>query len=359
MDHCECYQEFEHTKVLVVGGAGFVGSNLVKMLIEHVQDIKVTIVDNLLSSEIINVPKNSKVDFWEGSITDFRILARLQDDYDYVFHLATFHGNQSSIFDPVLDHENNTLTTLKLYEILSKFSKIKKVVYSSAGCSVAKKTFDEAEATTEDSPVEINMDSPYSISKLIGEFYSNYYYKQCGLPVVRARFQNVYGPGEILGAGSWRGTYATVWRNVTPTFIYKALKGISIPLENEGVATRDFIYVEDICRGLMLCAIRGEAGDVYNIGSGKEISIAQLAETIKTFTQSSSEIAYLPRREWDHSGKRFASTKKSKERLGFEAEVSHEEGLRRTIAWTKENMRLIERCMLKHEDHLNDSQRYQ
>ncbi len=352
MGKYEFYKEFENKKILVVGGAGFVGSNLVRMLINNVEQIHVTIVDNLLSAEITNVPKTPKITFREGSITDFRILAELKDEYEYVFHLATYHGNQSSIFDPIKDHENNTLTTLKLYEILSKFKNLKKVVYSSAGCSVAKKTFDEAVATTEESPIEINMDSPYSISKLIGEFYSNYYYKQSGLPVVRARFQNVYGPGEILGAGNWRGTYATIWRNVTPTFIYKALKGINIPLENEGIATRDFIYVEDICRGLMLCALRGEAGDVYNIGSGVETSIAQLAESIKRLTQSTSKIEYLPKRAWDNSGKRYASTQKSKEKLGFEAEVSHEEGLKRTIDWTRENIKIIDRCISKHEKHL-------
>jgi nucleoside-diphosphate-sugar epimerase len=77
------------------------------------------------------------------------------------------------------------------------------------------------------------MDSPYSISKIVGEFYMVYYHDQHNLPTVRARFQNVYGPGEILGAGKWRGTPATVWRNVTPTFIYKALKGEPLPLKVE------------------------------------------------------------------------------------------------------------------------------
>lgn len=347
------YSEFEGSKILIVGGAGFVGSNLARLLVSNVNDIKVTIVDNLLSSEINNIPNSTKIDFREGSITDFRILAGLKDEYSYVFHLATYHGNQSSIHDPVLDHENNTMTTLKLYEILSTFNALKKVVYSSAGCSVAKKTFDTAEATTEEAPVEINMDSPYSISKLIGEFYSNYYFKQHGLPVVRARFQNVYGPGEVLGAGNWRGTYATIWRNVTPTFVYKAIKGYDIPLENEGIATRDFIYVEDICRGLMLCALKGAAGDVYNLGSGREISIAGLAEEIKDVAGSNSNIIYLPKRAWDNSGKRFASTKKSKEQLGFEALISHREGIEKTIWWTKDNLDLIERCIEKHSDHLN------
>lgn len=346
------YKEFEGTKVVVVGGAGFVGSNLVRLLINNVEDIYVTVIDNLLSAEIDNVPKCEKVKFIEGTITDYRILGFIRDEYDYIFHLATFHGNQSSIADPIKDHENNTLTTLMLFDTLSKYKNIKKVVYSSAGCSVAKKTFDQAEATLEDSPVEIDMDSPYSISKLIGEFYANYYYKQTGLPVVRARFQNVYGPGEILGAGNWRGTYATVWRNVTPTFIYKAIKGQEIPLENQGIATRDFIFVEDICRGLMLCALRGKSGDVYNIGSGEEISIALLAERIKELAQSSSTIKYLPKRSWDNSGKRFASIEKSRKELGFIAEVNHHDGLKMTINWTKDNLNTIERCIEKHQKHL-------
>ena len=108
--------------------------------------------------------------------------------------------------DPLADHENNTLTTLKLYERIKDFERIRKVVYASAGCTVAEKTFDDAEATSEDAPVSLYLDSPYQISKIIGEYYSNYYLARHGLPAVKARFQNVYGPGEVLGAGRWRGT---------------------------------------------------------------------------------------------------------------------------------------------------------
>lgn len=121
------YSKFENKKVLVVGGAGFVGSNLVRLLLQNVKDIRIVIVDNLLSAEIINVPKSSRVVFIEKSITDFRVLAELKDDIDYVFHLATYHGNQSSIFDPIADNENNTLTTLKLFERLKDFKNLKKL----------------------------------------------------------------------------------------------------------------------------------------------------------------------------------------------------------------------------------------
>lgn len=334
--------------VLVVGGAGFIGSNLVKMLLD-LGVSRVTIVDNLLSAETANIPGDNKVGFIQGSITDAKVLSKIKDEFDYIFHLATYHGNQSSIHDPLADHENNTFTTLRLFEHLKAFKNIKKVVYSSAGCSVAKKTYGKAHATQEDAAIEIHQDSPYSISKIFGEFYSAYYHKQHGLPVVRARFQNVYGPGEILGAGKWRGTSATVWRNVTPTFIYKALKGESLPLMNGGDASRDFIYVEDICRGLIACALKGSPGDVYNIASGKETTILDLAKQINKITGNKTKLTLLPKRSWDTSGKRYGSPAKAKKELGFAAKVKLAEGLEKTISWTKENMELIEKTMHKHD----------
>lgn len=343
---------FENSTVLIVGGAGFVGSNLARILLSTNDNLAIDIIDNLLSSEKFNIPADSRINFIEGSISDDEIVLNLEDKYDYIFHLATYHGNQSSIHNPLADHQNNTLTTLKLFDKIKDFSKLIKVIYSSAGCSVAKKTFDDASPTTEEDPIELKQDSPYSISKIIGEFYSVYYHKQHQLPVVRARFQNVYGPGEFLGAGQWRGTPATVWRNVTPVFIYKALNGEPLPLENEGVATRDFIFVEDICRGLLLCALNGNAGEVYNLASGEETTIFQLASFINELTDNSAGFHHLPKRDWDNSGKRFGSTEKSKKMLGFETVVNIKDGLKITINWTKENLNLINKCIDKHRDNL-------
>lgn len=348
------YPEFDQAKILVTGGAGFVGSNLVRMILAAADPAEVTVVDNLMSAERNNVPYNPKVRFLEDSIADDGILSQIDDSYDYVFHLATYHGNQSSIHDPIADHDNNTLTTLKLMNRMKSFKRVKKLVYSSAGCSAAEKTFDEAKPTTEEAPISLVQDSPYSISKVIGEFYSLYFYRQHGLPTVRARFQNVYGPGEILGAGQWRGTPATVWRNVTPTFIYKALKGMPLPLENEGIATRDFIYVDDICRGLIACAIKGKPGDVYNIASGKETTILELATLINELAGNRAGFQHLPKRPWDTSGKRFGSTEKSQKELGFAASVDLREGLASAIRWTRENLPLIESCMEKHSSHMGE-----
>jgi UDP-glucose 4-epimerase len=335
----------------VVGGAGFVGSNLVKMLLFSSPQ-RIMVVDNLLSSERENLPASPLVSFLQGSITDDRILQQLRDEFEYIFHLATYHGNQSSIFNPLTDHENNTLTTLKLYEYIKNFKKVKKLVYSSAGCTVAEKTYTSAHATTEDQPISLYLDSPYQISKIIGELYSNYYFKQHGLPVVKARFQNVYGPGEVLGAGQWRGTPATVWRNVTPTFIYRAIKGMPLIVENGGIATRDFIYVEDIVRGLILCAKQGKPGEVYNLASGIETSIAELANLIVAITGGKAPVESGPKRDWDRSGKRFGSTDKAARELEFSAKVALKDGLADTIKWTRENLTFIEACIARHRKHM-------
>ena len=340
------------SKVLVVGGAGFVGSNLCRRLLDEEGVGRLTIVDNLLSSDVSNVPDDPRVHFVEGSITDDAILARLPRDLEYVFHLACYHGNQSSIANPLEDHANNTLTSLKLFDTLKDFKGLKKVVYAAAGCAVAEKTFGEATATSEDAPVSLFHDSPYSISKLIGEMYGNYYFTRYGLPFVKARFQNVYGPREILGAGRWRGTVHTVWRNVTPTFIWKSLHGASLPLDNGGNASRDFIFVEDMARGLVACAKRGEPGEAYNLASGVETSILDLAKTINELTGNAAPLDLKPARDWDRSGRRFGATEKSRVQLGFVAEIGIREGLERTVAWTRANESLIERCIAQHQGHM-------
>jgi nucleoside-diphosphate-sugar epimerase len=336
------------SRLCVVGGAGFVGSNLVRLALSEGAE-RVLVVDNLLSSERENLPDDPRVELIEASIADDDVLASLEDEFDVVYHLATYHGNQSSIANPLEDHDNNLVTTLKLYERIKDFQRLRKVVYSASGCTLAPhEVYDGAEAVSEDGPVPLDLDSPYQISKVVGEFYSVYYHRQHGLPTVRARFQNVYGPGEVLGAGRWRGTPATIWRNVTPTFVYRALKGEPVQLDNGGVASRDFVYVEDVARGLVACADRGEPGDVYNLASGVETTIRRLAELIVELSDSSSELEIAPRRPWDHSILRFGSPEKARHELGFEAQTELEDGLRRTIDWMRDNLGFVEQCMAKH-----------
>lgn len=343
----------EQKSVLISGGAGFVGSNLTRRLLAS-GAASIHIVDNLLSAESSNVPTSSAVRFSETSVADTDFLSDLEDEYDYVFHLATYHGNQSSIHNPLADHENNLLPTLRLLERLKNFQRIRKIVYAGAGCAVAPKTFGEADATPEDAPISVEMDSPYSISKIVGEFYSVYYANRHNLPTVRARFQNVYGPGEILGAGQWRGTPATVWRNVTPTFIYKAINGKALALDDTGQATRDFIFVDDIVRGLICCALHGTEGDVYNLASGIQTSIAELANIINEVTGNTAGVEHRPRRDWDRSGKRFGNPEKARRELDFEAETMLRDGIQTTVDWTRDQMPLIESCIARHSSHIEE-----
>jgi len=152
----------------------------------------------------------------------------------------------------------------------------------------------------------------------------------------------------VLGAGVWRGTAATIWRNVVPTFIYRALRGKALPVEGGGAATRDFIFIDDIVEGLLLCAINGSAGDVYNLASGAETSVADLAGMINELAQNRGGIEPLPSRVWDRSGRRVGSTVKSKRELGFAAEVTLRDGLSRTIDWTRKNFERIEAAIARH-----------
>jgi len=215
--------------VLISGAMGFVGSNLARILREEYEGIFIIGIDNLLSSEYLLENEKKLNLFINGSAEDDSVL-KILDDYniDTVFHLATYHGNGTSILNPLDDHKHGTLTTIKLLDYF-KNKKLNRFVYSSAGCSMGTSNEQECKFIEETEEVTLNLDTPYQISKIVGEMYCNFYSKQFNIPTVRARFQNVYGPGEVLGAGRWRGSDDTIWRNVIPIFIYQALNGLPHP----------------------------------------------------------------------------------------------------------------------------------
>jgi nucleoside-diphosphate-sugar epimerase len=141
---------------------------------------------------------------------------------------------------------------------------------------------------------------------------------------------------------------------VTPTFIWKALHRQALPVENGGVASRDFIFVEDIARGLIACAERGAPGQAYNLASGIETTILNLARLINELTGNPTPIALAPARDWDHSGRRFGDPRKARAQLEFSAKTALRDGLAATIAWTRANADTIRRCMLQHVRFVSD-----
>ena len=179
----------------------------------------------------------------------------------------------------------------------------------------------------EDGPVPLDLDSPYQISKVVGEFYSVYYHRHDGLPTVRARFQNVYGPGEILGAGEWRGTAATVWRNVTPTFVYRPVRGC-LPRRLE-------------CRDQARPRSAGDDGG--RIARRDDCCGAGIAAGRAPGRRVMALV---------HHGRRFGSTEKARSELGFESRVSLDEGLRLTVDWMREHLDLIDACIERHAGKL-------
>jgi len=140
---------------------------------------------------------------------------------------------------------------------------------------------------------------------------------------------------------------------VTPTFVYRAITGQPLTLENEGLSSRDFIYVDDIVRGLVRCALAGRVGEVYNLASGVETTIRELADAINECLDRPTPLTLAPRRAWDHSGNRLGSTEKARKELGFTAEVPLSEGIRRTVEWTRDNLDMIAASMRRHRRWLS------
>ena len=331
---------------VVIGGAGFVGSWVVEELLKKPES-KVTIIDNLISSERWNISTNSRVTFIEGSATDFDTFEKINAPVDTLFQLACFHGNQSSIARPLDDLENGLKTTLVTLEWVKRNSPKTRIIYSGAGCAVAEKTWQNPTPVKEIDFTSLRHDSPYSISKITGEMYCLFYAQSFNMDVIRVRFQNVYGPREILGAGKWRGTMNTIWRNVIPTFVYKSIKNLPIEIYGSN-ASRDFVFVEDIAEGILKAAKHGTSQEVFNLASGTEIMINDLASDIILLADSNSKIILREKREWDNSGRRFGSTIKARETIAFSAKTPIREGLKKTIQWSLNNLELIEKTIEKH-----------
>jgi nucleoside-diphosphate-sugar epimerase len=332
---------------VVIGGAGFVGSWVVDEILKD-SNARVTIVDNLISSEKWNISTDPRVNFIEGSAADINVLKSIQDKVDYVYQLACFHGNQSSIARPFDDLENGLKTTLVTLEWVKTYNPQARVIYSGAGCAVAEKTWELPTAVKEIESTSLFHDTPYSITKIAGEMYCCYYASKHNLDVVRVRFQNVYGPREILGAGVWRGTENTIWRNVIPTFVWKALNDDALEIFGDNRASRDFIFVEDLARGVIMAAMSGETNQVYNLATGQETYVDEIAKEIVRLTNSKSRISNASARYWDSSGRRLANIEKSSNNLNFLATTNVIEGLIKTIKWTSKNKKEIAKCIASH-----------
>lgn len=312
--------------VLVTGGAGAIGSRLVRRVLEGT-DVRVTVVDDLSSGYAWLLPRDERLTFIEDDVCRLPD-KRLHSDRPTIFHLAAFFANQNSVDHPADDLHTNGLGTLSAL-LWGRANKARRLVYASAGCSIA--GHDVVGPIREDMPVSLHLDTPYQITKALGEFYCNYFTP--AVETVRCRFFNSFGPGEVPG----------FYRNVIPNFIWCALKGQPLTITGTGEETRDFIYVDDLVSGLMgAAAAPGVSGEAFNLGTGLQTRIIDLAQMIIRLCKSHSRIEFAPRRAWDRSVTRQANIDKAKSMISFAPKTGVEEGLAATIEWFRENMAEIE-----------------
>lgn len=314
--------------VLVTGGAGAIGSNLTRALAGL--GAWVIVLDNLASSERWIVPSLPNVLFVEGSILDEVILKRVFFERpQIVYHLAAFFANQNSVDHPETDLMVNGLGTLRLLEYAT-LSGTQKFVYASSGCSIYGSN---APLPLREEFMSMHLSTPYQITKMLGELYCNFFYNHYGLKVVKPRFFNSYGPGELPGQ----------YRNVIPNFIYWAIKGLPLPITGTGEETRDFTYVDDITDGLLRAgAIENAVGQEFNLASGREIRIMDLANMINELTGNTAGVRFVPRRKWDAKPRLLASIDRARELIGYQPKTPFEVGLQNTIRWFRENWDRIE-----------------
>lgn len=307
-------------KILVTGGAGAIGSNLVRRLVGEVDVHGVDVLDDLSSGYRENLPDDPKIRFVQGSITDDALLTRLFQEgaYDVVVHFAANFANQSSVEHPRKDLEVNGMGTLKLFEHANKH-RVRRLVYSSSSC-----VYGHKDGILRESDQSFCAETPYAATKLLGERYAQFFHHFHGLDVVTLRFFNSYGPGERPGR----------YRNVIPNFFSLALQGQPLPITGDGTETRDFNFVGDAVDGTVR-AIRtpGIGGKVFNIASGRETPILKIAEWINRVTGNTAGIRFQPRRKWDGVLRRVGSVEEAERHLGYHSSTPLEEGIRRTHEW--------------------------
>lgn len=307
---------FTGVKVVVTGGAGFVGSHLVEALLK--EGATVVVLDDFKTGRKENIEHIlPQIKLVEGSILNERILRKAFHGAQYVVHLAAAVSVPQSIEDPIESHETNVTGTLKVLYV-AKEKKIRRVVYASS-CAVYGRT-DVVPISEEATP---RPESPYAGHKLMMELYASVFTKLYGLDTVGLRYFNVYGPRQ-----TGEGGYAAV----LPKFIERMKIDAAPTIYGDGTATRDFVSVHDVVDANMKALLTpGIAGEVMNIGSGRETSLLDLVASINAQRGIKIEPIFSPERPGDiHSS--CADIRKAQKLLGFTPSMSLEQGLEEMLS---------------------------
>jgi UDP-glucose 4-epimerase len=299
--------------VVITGGAGFIGSNLAE---ELATSNRVIIIDDLSTGRKENIDhllQKDNVKFIQGSISDLKLLQNSFRGIDFVFHQAALPSVPRSVKDPKASNEVNITGTLNVL-LAARDNKVRKVVYASSSS-----VYGDTPALPKSEDMSPNPQSPYALTKLVGEYYCRIFHQLYNLPAVCLRYFNVYGPRQDPNS-----QYAAV----IPRFIARLARGKPPVIYGDGEQTRDFTYIKDVVQANLVAAV-GDATGILNIGRGERNSINRLAQIIINIMGKDLQPVYEPPLPGDvrHS---LADISRAKE-IGYSPEYDLETGLKQTI----------------------------
>jgi UDP-glucose 4-epimerase len=299
-------------KIVITGGAGFIGSHIAEYWSDKAQ---VTVIDNLRTGYTENLKHLPDVDFIEGDIRDKYLVDKVAKGAKYIFNLAALVSVPESIQKPEETIEINVKGLINILEAAKKYG-VEKVVHSSSAAVYGDDP--RQPKRTDMLPVP---KTPYGITKLDGEYWCNFYSDEFGVKTTSLRYFNVFGPRQDP-----QSQYAAA----IPIFVSRAIKNENIVIYGDGKQTRDFVYVKDVVKANVLAAESSLPKGVFNVATGRSVSILKLAEKIIDVTGSSSEIVFADPRPGDikHSSADIIETTKT---LKFKPDFDFDEGLKNTI----------------------------
>lgn len=303
--------------VLVTGGNGAVGCNLVRRLLDL--SCNIVVLDDFSQSKKGNLPLDKNIKIIRGDIADEKTLNKIfATRYDYIFHLAARFANEMSVLNPIEDLRVNIQGTLQLLLHAAK-QKTTRFLYSSSSSLYGPQKENVFTETLRPNP-----STPYAVSKLAAEYYCSAIKKTCGIDYTIVRLSNSYGPFDPPGK----------FRNVIPNFFMSAMHNKHLTITGTGRETRDFTFVGDTVQGILLAITEPKAkNETFNLGTGKETSILSIAKLIMRITDSKSKIVFKPMRSFDHIKRRRMDIRKANKILGYRPTTSIQDGLKMTYDW--------------------------
>jgi UDP-glucose 4-epimerase len=304
-------------RVLVTGGAGFVGCNLVRRLIH--EGAEVTVLDDLFTGRRENLPTTG-FEFVEGSVCDRAVVERLVARNELVVHAAA-RNIVVSTRNPREDYETNIGGTLNVL-LAARAAQVGRVVYTSSTS-----VYGNPRHLPVNEDDHLSLLTPYSVSKLAGENYCMAFYESYGLPTTAVRYSNIFGIGQDP---------ANPYCGVVAKFVESLFAGQPPTIHGDGNQTRDFTYIDDAVEATLLAATSQRSiGEVFNVGTGVETRVNQLAEILIRIVGRDVVPVHTNRRDVDNIRRRVVNIEKARRALRWVPEVTLEEGLRRTVEWQR------------------------